>query len=55
MQFFADRGIGVGTQVEVRAGAPYSDSVEVRVQGRADHLALGRPAAEMVWVSAAPR
>lgn len=55
LQFFADRGIGVGTQVEVRAGAPYSESVEVRVEGRADALALGRPATEMVWVSAAPR
>ena len=48
-------GIGVGTLVEVRAGAPYSDSLEVRVAGRADPLALGRPATEMVWVSAAPR
>lgn len=55
LQFFADRGIGVGAQVEVHAGAPYSESIELHVEGRRDPLALGRPAAEMVWVSAAPR
>ncbi|HEY4614218.1 MAG TPA: metal-dependent transcriptional regulator [Citricoccus sp.] len=55
LQFFADRGIGVGAQVEVHAGAPYSESIELHVAGRDDPLALGRPAAEMVWVSAAPR
>ncbi len=34
LQFFAERGIGIGTVLEVRAGAPYSDSVEVVVEGR---------------------
>lgn len=55
LQFFADRGLGVGTRVELRAGAPYSDSVEVRVEGRDEPVALGRPATEMVWVGVSSR
>ena len=49
LQFFADRGIGVGTVLRTRAGAPYSDSIGVLVGD--DALALGRTAAASVWVS----
>ena len=53
LQFFADRGIGVGTVLRTRAGAPYSDSIGVLVGD--DALALGRTAAASVWVSLARR
>jgi DtxR family Mn-dependent transcriptional regulator len=49
LQFFAERGIGVGTVVEARAGAPYSDAIDVVVGD--DTFALGRAAAASVWVS----
>ena len=44
-----ERGIGVGTVVEARAGAPYSDAIDVVVGD--DTFALGRAAAASVWVS----
>lgn len=53
LQFFAERGIGVGTVLETRAGEPYSDSIGV-VLGD-DALALGRTAAASVWVSLGDR
>lgn len=51
LQFFAERGIGVGTTLDARAGAPYSDSVEVVVDGRDEPIALGRSATDAVWVT----
>lgn len=49
LRFFADQGIGVGAVLEVRAGAPYSGSIEVTVDGGAP-VALGQPATDAVWV-----
>ncbi|WP_168583686.1 metal-dependent transcriptional regulator [Gephyromycinifex aptenodytis] len=49
LQFLAQVGIGVGTIIETRAGAPYSDSVEVVVNGQ--RMPLGRSASDAVWVT----
>ncbi|MFD5869141.1 metal-dependent transcriptional regulator [Corynebacterium sp. NPDC060344] len=61
LQFFADHGIGVGAQLLVGAGAPFSDSVEVTVLedagsgvgggGGAPALPLGRTATDAMWVT----
>ena len=53
LQFFADRGIGVGTVVTLRPGAPYSDAVEVALDGSTDALTLGQAALDAVWASPA--
>ncbi|WCC79579.1 metal-dependent transcriptional regulator [Cutibacterium equinum] len=53
LQFLAECGIGVGTVLEPRPGAPYSDSIEVTVADRV--IALGRSATDAVWVSVEPR
>ncbi|WP_420114100.1 metal-dependent transcriptional regulator [Pseudactinotalea sp.] len=49
LRFFAECGIGVGARLEVRAGAPYSGSIEVMVDGGAP-VALGQPATDAIWV-----
>ena len=49
LQFLAECGIGVGTRMEPRPGAPYSDSIEVTVADRT--IPLGRSATDAVWVS----
>jgi DtxR family Mn-dependent transcriptional regulator len=54
LQFFAERGIGVGTVLETRAPAPYSDALEVVVAGTSTPVALGRAAADAVWVAPEP-
>lgn len=54
LQYFADRGIGVGTRFVARAGAPYSDAIELAVDGAAAPVPLGPAAAGAVWVSAEP-
>lgn len=51
LRFFADRGIGVGVGLAVRAGAPFSGSVEVVVDGGAEPVALGQSATDAVWVT----
>lgn len=51
LRFFADRGIGIGTVVEMRAEVPYSGSVEVVVAGDEEPVALGQEAVEAVWAS----
>ena len=51
LRFFAERGIGVGSVLEVRPGSPYSDSVEVTVDGLADAVAMGAAATSAVFVS----
>jgi DtxR family Mn-dependent transcriptional regulator len=50
LQFFAQRGIGIGTVFEVQAGAPYSDAITARTDG-GDSVALGRSATDAVWVA----
>lgn len=51
LAFFAEHGIGVGTELEVRPGAPFSEAVEVSVRGAGASLPLGRAATGSVWVS----
>lgn len=53
LQFFTERGIGVGTKLEVRPGAPYSGSVAVVVEGDSEPVALGRAATDAIWVAPA--
>ncbi|HJG52426.1 MAG TPA: metal-dependent transcriptional regulator, partial [Brachybacterium faecium] len=54
LTFFAERGIGMGTVLDVRPGAPFSDAVEVAVSGAQESLTLGRSATGAVWVTLAP-
>lgn len=51
LQFFAERGIGIGTTLEARTREPYSGSLEVVVEGEDDLLALGQTATDAVWVA----
>ncbi|MGV8977198.1 MAG: metal-dependent transcriptional regulator [Cellulomonas sp.] len=51
LQFLADRGIGVGTALDITVGAPFSDAIDVRVSGSPELLSLGRSATAAVWVS----
>lgn len=51
LTYFSEQGIGVGTELEVRPGAPYSEAIEVAVSGAAASLPLGRSATSSVWVS----
>lgn len=52
LQFFAENGIRYGTVLETRPSTPYSEAIEVLVEGRTDKLALGRTATDAVWVEA---
>lgn len=48
--YFAQQGIVVGAHMEVSEGAPYSDALEIKVDGAAP-VSLGRVAANAMWVS----
>ncbi|MGO1435597.1 MAG: metal-dependent transcriptional regulator [Canibacter sp.] len=50
LQFFEGNGIGYGTLIETRSGAPYSDTIELIVEGTGSLLSLGRSATDAVWV-----
>lgn len=50
LQFFAENGIRFGTMLESHPAAPYSEAVEVLVEGRSEPLPLGRAASDAVWV-----
>ncbi|MDZ8200773.1 metal-dependent transcriptional regulator [Microbacterium sp. SSW1-59] len=52
LQYFAEHGVGYGTVLTTRAGAPYSDVVNVAVADGAP-FALGRAATDAVWVTVA--
>lgn len=52
LQYFAEHGIGYGTILQSRPGAPYSDSVTIVVEDSAAPLSLGKPATDAVWVKA---
>lgn len=54
LQFFAERGLSIGTVLHARKREPYSGSVEVAVEGDDDLLALGQAATDAVWVSILP-
>ena len=49
LQYFAERGIGVGATLLTRPGPPYSDAIEILIDD--DGVALGPTAAASVWVS----
>ncbi|SMY00949.1 iron (metal) dependent repressor, DtxR family [Brevibacterium sp. Mu109] len=49
LRFFADRGLVVGAELTVSAGPPYSDSLQVQVEGSSSFV-LGRAATDAVWV-----
>ncbi|QOR70713.1 metal-dependent transcriptional regulator [Ruania alkalisoli] len=51
LQHFAEQGLGVGAELEVRAGAPYSEAIEVVLPDGAPSLSLGRSATDAVWVT----
>ncbi|MDO5701110.1 MAG: metal-dependent transcriptional regulator [Bowdeniella nasicola] len=51
LQYFSERGIDIGDDVEVRAGSPYSDAIEITVLPAGETLPLGEIAAAQVWVS----
>lgn len=54
LQFFAERGITYGAVLETHPSAPYSEVLEVAVDGQGTRLALGRAATDAVWVEAIP-
>ncbi|KAB1649271.1 metal-dependent transcriptional regulator [Pseudoclavibacter endophyticus] len=54
LQFFTERGIGVGSSISVRAGAPYSGAIDVLVGEDDAPVALGDGATDAVWVRPAP-
>lgn len=51
LQFFEDRGIVLGAQLVVQEGAPFSESLDVHVGDEDRPVALGRMAAEALYVS----
>lgn len=51
LQYFADNGLVIDTELTVLASAAGSDTLTVRVDGRTDQLSLGPAATDAVWVS----
>lgn len=51
LQFFEDRGIVLGAQMLVREGAPFSEAIDVVLDGEDQPIALGKLAAEALYVS----
>ncbi len=51
LQYFKDCGVVLGARLFVREGAPFSESLDVRVGDAAQSIALGRRAAEALYVS----
>jgi len=51
LRYLFEHGVRIGAALRVGVGAPYSESVEVRVEGGTVPLALGRAATDAVWVS----
>lgn len=49
LRFFAGRGLVVGSELTVSSGPPYSDSLQVQVEGGTS-LVLGRSATDAVWI-----
>lgn len=50
LQFFTDRGLEIGTIINVEAGSPYSDALQITADGAAT-VTLGSSATDAVWVS----
>src|SRR5699024_1065274 len=51
LQFFAQHGVGVGTELEARAGSPFSGSLGVLVGGGTEVRPLGTAATDAVRVT----
>ncbi len=51
LQFFEDRGIVLGARFVVHDGAPFSESIEIRIHGEDQPVALGRIATDALYVS----
>ncbi|MGV8859017.1 metal-dependent transcriptional regulator [Rhodoglobus sp.] len=51
LKFFEERGIVFAATLAVRAGAPYSDALDVTVGGSDNAISLGRTAADALYVS----
>lgn len=51
LQFFEEQKIVLGARLQIGAGAPFSDSIDVRVAGSTSSLALGRAATDALYVS----
>ncbi|EEI79426.1 MULTISPECIES: metal-dependent transcriptional regulator [Corynebacterium] len=51
LAFLKEHGIVTGAVLDTREGAPFSDSLEVRVFGSAPWVLLGRPATDAVFVA----
>lgn len=52
LKFFAERGVIVGAHLQVRPGSPFSEAIEVCVDGGPNYFGLGNTAAAAVHVSA---
>lgn len=55
LQFFSEHGIGVGVEFVTRAGAPFSDAIEIVLGAEGAAIPLGRGATDAVWVSLVDR
>jgi len=51
LQFFAEKGIDVGSELTTAEGPPYSDALSVRATGSATSVPLGRSATDALYVS----
>lgn len=51
LQYFAEQGVLVDTELEVLPTEPYSEAVAVRVVDTTERVSLGAAAAKSVWVS----
>lgn len=51
LQFFQEQGIVLDTRVSVTAGPPFSDALDVQVEGQSTSVSLGRSATDALFVS----
>ncbi|WIY81720.1 metal-dependent transcriptional regulator [Propionimicrobium sp. PCR01-08-3] len=51
LKYLADHRIGVGTELEIQEGAPFSGGIEIRSKGSSGPVVLGREASNAIWVS----
>lgn len=54
LTFCAGHGLTIGTMLDVHAGPPFSDSLEIVVNGSDVRVPLGRSATDSIWVSTPP-
>ncbi|GAA1407877.1 transcriptional regulator [Glutamicibacter uratoxydans] len=51
LQYFLEQGITVGAQLQITAGDPFSDTLEIQADSTKEPLRLGIRATSSVWVS----